>query len=179
MRQPLVTIMRMASALIQCVTRTMRGCISTQRDGTGSISALMCIAYTLQRSPSVSLAEAREGRREAASERDHLEELTHLGGVHQAVGLIREREKRRPVFRRRAREHLGDPAVGEELRLARVSEQVEPAFAGGRGDRAEVDVGRDVLQAGKKKRIGVRLMPVMAHERSFTALRVVVLPLRE
>src|SRR4249919_105952 len=106
MRQPLVTMMRMASAFTQCVTRTMSGCISTQWVGAGSMERPPdcvppwsdAIAYTLQRLPPVALAKALERRGKPPAERDRLEQLAHLGGAHQPVRLVRERQERLAVL---------------------------------------------------------------------------------
>src|SRR5512136_301688 len=98
MRQPLVTMMRMANAFIQCVMRTMRGCISTQWVCAGSMERPPAsvqawsdaIGYTLQRLPPVSLAKAEERFGEPPAERDRLEQLAHLRGAHQPVRLVRK-----------------------------------------------------------------------------------------
>src|SRR6267142_2217071 len=178
MRQPLVAIMRMAKALIQCVMRTMSGWILTQCDCAVSIERppapvppwSKTIAYTLQRRPPVAFAKAFERRVEPPRQGDRLEQLSHLRRAHQPVRLVRERQEFLPVLGRGARHHFGDAAVDEELRLARVSGELEPGLARGRGDSAEVDVTGDVLQPRQKERVGVRIVAVVAHERAVSAL---------
>src|SRR5882672_2440905 len=181
MRQPLVTIMRIARALIQCVMRTISGWMLTQR--VSSIEAPLAalspwsdtIAYTLQGSPPIAFAKTQERRREPSFERDRLEQFAHLRRAHQAVRLIGERQEPLLVLGGRALNHLGDAAVDQELRLARVSGQLEAARASSLGDRAEIDVAGDVLETREKERVGVRVVAVMAHERALAALGVVVL----
>src|SRR2546427_150628 len=186
MRQPLVTMMRIASTLIQCVMRTTNGWILTQ-------SVRLCCAasmtpprspgptsskqagYTLQRFPPVAFAEARERLGESPRERDHLEELPHFRRAHQAVRLVGEGKELRAVLRRRARHHLGNAAIDEELRLTGVAGDFQPALTRGPGNRAEIDVAGDVLQSREEERIGVRVVAVMAHERPIPALRMVIL----
>src|SRR5690242_5893836 len=169
MRQPLVTMMRMANALTQCVMRTMSGCILIQCVGSieWSLAAVTSwsdsIDYTLQGLSAVALAKADERRVEPAGERDRLEQLTHLGRAHQAVGLVREREEFGSVFRGRARHDVGNAAVDQELRLACIAGQPEAALARRRRDGAEIDVAGYVLQPGEQKRVGVRQVPVVAH----------------
>src|SRR4249919_601646 len=106
MRQPLATMTRMANAFTQCVTRTMSGCIAIQCVCAGSMERAPArvppwsdaIAYTLQRLPPVALAKALERRAEPPAERDRLEQLAHLGGAHQPVRLVRERQERLAVL---------------------------------------------------------------------------------
>src|SRR6266568_4903696 len=187
MRQPLATMMRMPNALIQCVMRTISGWILTHCSCAASIGVSSStsplwsegIGYTLQRTSPVAFAEAEQGLREASPESDHLEELPHFRRAHQAVRLVGEGEELRAVLRRRARHHLGDAAIDEELRLAGVAGDFQPALARGPGNGAEIDVAGDVLQAREEKRIGVRVVAVMAHERPILALRMVVLLLRK
>src|SRR5215470_17224456 len=123
MRQPLVTMTRIASALIQCVTRTTRGWIFIESVGTGSIASPWSedIAYTLQRASTLPFAKPLERPGEAAPERDDLEQLAHLRRAHQPVRLVRERQESRAVLRGRTGHHVGDAAVDEELRLAGVA----------------------------------------------------------
>src|SRR6476660_9673454 len=154
MRQPLVAMMRIASTLIQCVMRTTSGWILTHCVWAASIgvfSGVEGIGYTLQRAPPVAFAEAEQRPGESARERDHLEELPHLRRAHQAVRLVGEGKELRGVLRRRARHHLGDAAIHEELRLARVTGDIQPAFARGPGNSAEIDVAGDVLQSGEEE----------------------------
>src|SRR5690242_17666874 len=185
MRQPLVTMMSMASALIQCVMRTISGWMLTQRASSIEVPRAAVptwsetIAYTLQRPAAVSFAEAIERGGEPSRQGDHLEQLAHFGGVHEPVRLVREREEFRPVLGRGARHHVGDAAVDQELRLAGVSDELQAARAGGRRHRAEVDMAGDVLQPGEKEGIGMRVVAIVAHERAFPALRVVILLLRK
>src|SRR3989442_3089038 len=186
MRQPLVTMMRMASTLIQCVMRTTNGWILTQ-------SVRLCCAasmtpprslgptsskqadYTLRRYPPIAFGEAEQGLRESPRERDHLEELPHFRRAHQAVRLVGQRKELRAVLRRRARHQLGNAAIDEEVRLTGVAGDFQPALARGPGNRAEIDVAGDVLQSREEERIGVRVVAVMAHERPIPALRMVIL----
>src|SRR6267378_980663 len=188
MRQPLATMTRMPNALIQCVMRTMSGWILTHCACAASIWSFLWrpasfwserIGYTLQRAPPVAFAEAEQGLREAPRESDHLEELPHLRRAHQAVRLVGEGKELRAVLRRRARHDLGNAAIDEELRLARVAGDFQPTLARSPGNGAEIDVAGDVLQAGEEKRIGVRMVAVMAHERPILALRMIVLLLRK
>src|SRR6266850_6247545 len=135
MRQPLVTIIRMASAFTQCVTRTTRGWILTHCVCDGSIERPPAsvptwsetIAYTLQRLPPISLAKAQQRGRVSPAERDRLEQLAHLRGAHQAVRLVGEGQEFRAVLRRGARHHLGDAAVHQKLGLMGVAVEIEPA----------------------------------------------------
>src|SRR5690242_7152161 len=129
MRHPLVTMMRMANALTQCVMRTMSGCILTQCACVDSIERPLAavpswsytIDYTLQGLFAVALAKTDERRVEPAGERDRLEQLAHLRRTHQAVGLVRERQEFGSVFRRRARHDVGDAAIDQELQIGRAS----------------------------------------------------------
>src|SRR6267378_152801 len=187
MRQPLATMTRMPNALIQCVMRTISGWTLTHCACAASIGVSCSvwpfwsegIGYTLQRTSPVAFAEAEQGLREAPRESDHLEELPHFRGAHQAVRLVGEGKELRAVLRRRARHDLGNAAIDEELRLARVAGDFQPALACSPGNGAEIDVAGDVLQAGEEKRVGVRMVAVMAHERPILALRMVVLLLRK
>src|SRR5882672_2514794 len=187
MRQPLVTMMRMASALIQCVTRTTSGWILTHWVCDGSMEGPVAtvppwsgtLGYTLQSLTPISLAKAQERGRESPVEGDGLVQLALLRGAHQTVRLIGERQERRAVLGRRARHHLGDAAVDQELRLARIAGELEPARSRGRRGRAEIDVAGDVLQPRKKEGIGVCVLAIVAHERALSALRMVVLLLRK
>src|SRR5258706_9943344 len=111
--------------------------------------------------------------------RSHLEELPHLRRAHQAVRLVGEGKELRTVLRRGARHHLGNAAIDEELRLAGVAGDFQPALARGLGNGAEIDVAGDVLQSREEERIGVRAVAGMAHERPILALRMVILPLRK
>ena len=79
----------------------------------------------------------------------------------------------------RLREHVGDAAVHQELRLRRVAEHLEAARARGARKRAEIDMRGDVLLARPLERIAVRAVACMAHQRAHRALRVVVLVARE
>src|SRR5258706_7129473 len=129
MRHPLVTMIRMANAFTQCVMRTTSGWMVTHCVCDGSIGRSPdfvrtwseTIAYTLQGLPPISLAKTPERSGESAAERDRLEQLAHLRGAHEAVRLIGERQECRPVLGRGARHHLGDAAVDQELRLARIA----------------------------------------------------------
>ena len=56
---------------------------------------------------------------------------------------------------------------------------VAAAGNGGVGDGAEIDVGRNVLQADQTERVGVRMVTIMAHQGAGAALRVVILALRK
>src|SRR5439155_996617 len=187
MRQPLATMMRMPNALIQCVMRTISGWILTHCSCAASIGVSSStsplwsegIGYTLQRTSPVAFAEAEQGLRKASPESDHLEELPHFRRAHQAVRLVGEGKELRAVLRRRARHDLGNAAIDEELRLAGVAGDFQPALARGPGNGAEIDVAGDVLQAREEKGIGVRVVAVMAHERPILALRMVVLLLRK
>src|SRR5712691_10804219 len=187
MRQPLVTMMRIASTLTQCVMRTTSGWILTHCVCAVSIGVSSCarppwsegIGYTLQRAPLVAFAETEQRAGKPPCERDHLEELPHLRRAHQPVRLVGEGKEPRAVLRRRARHHLGDPAVDEELRLTGVARDFQPALARGAGHRAEIHVAGDVLQSREEERIGVRVVAVMAHQSSVLALRMVILLLRK
>src|SRR5712691_4340964 len=99
MRQPLATMTRIASALIQCVTRTTSGWTFTHCACAASIVSLRLpphplgseeTGYTLQRLPSIAFAKAQERCGEFPSERNHLEELPHLRRTHQPVRLVGE-----------------------------------------------------------------------------------------
>ena len=79
----------------------------------------------------------------------------------------------------RLREHLGDAAVDQELRLGGIAEHVEAGLARRVSQRAEIHVRGDVLLARMQERIAVRAVAVVAHERAHRALRVVVLVARE
>src|SRR6266571_359427 len=188
MRQPLAAMMRIANALIQCVTRTTSGWTFTHCACAASIVASARrltprwsegTGYTLQRLPSIAFAKAQERCGKSPPERNHLEEFSHLRRAHQPVRLIGERQEPGPVLGRRPRHHLRDAAVDEELRLAGIAEQFQSARARRRRDRAEIDVAGDVLEPRKEEGIGVRMMAVMAHERSVLALRMVKLLFRE
>src|SRR5258705_13386842 len=129
MRQPLVTMMRMASAFTQCVMRTTSGWIPIHCVCDGSIERPQAlfrpwsetIAYTLQRLAPVSLAKAHERGGVPPAERDRLEQLAHFRGAHQAVRVVGEREEFRLVLGRSAGHHVGDAAVDQELGLAGVA----------------------------------------------------------
>src|SRR6266545_8071686 len=173
MRQPLAAMMRIANALIQCVTRTTSGWTFTHCARAASIVASARrltprwsegTGYTLQRLPSIAFAKAQERCGKFSSERNHLEELPHLRRAHQPVRLIGEREEPGAVLGRSPRHHVGDAAVDEELRLAGIAEQLQPARARRRRDRAEIDVAGDVLEPRKEEGVGVRMMAVVAHE---------------
>src|SRR6266498_5729578 len=188
MRQPLAAMMRIANALIQCVTRTTSGWTFTHCACAASIVASARrltprwsegTGYTLQRLPSIAFAKAQERCGKSPPERNHLEEFSHLRRAHQPVRLIGERQEPGPVLGRRPRHHLRDAAVDEELRLAGIAEQLQSARARRRRDRAEIDVAGDVLEPRKEEGIGVRVMAVMAHERPVLALRMVKLLFRE
>jgi len=69
-------------------------------------------------------------------------------------------------------EHLGNAAVDEELRLRRIAQHVEPGARRGFGERAEIHVRGEILLAGVRERVGVRLVPVVAHQGARRALRV-------
>src|SRR5689334_19222087 len=97
-----------------------------------------CIAYSLQRPSPVPVAKPEERLRKPAAEGDRLEQLAHLGRAHQPVCLVGERQESPAVLRWGARHHLGDAAVDQELRLARVSADLEAAFARRGGHCAEV-----------------------------------------
>src|SRR5690349_1455675 len=176
MRQPLVTMTRMANALTQCVMRTMSGCILTQCACVARVGSIerplaavsswsAAIDYTLQGLPAVTLAKADQRRVEPAGERDRLEQLAHLRRAHQAVGLVCERQEFGSVFRGRARHDVGDAAIDQELRLACIARQLEAALARRRRDGAEIDVAGYVLQPREQQRVGVRLVAVVAHDR--------------
>src|SRR5215831_16875703 len=184
MRHPLVTMTRIARALIQCVTRTTSGwilihCSSIDSPRPPFSPWSETIAYTLQAPPPVAFAKAKKRRAWSFFERDRLEQLAHLSRAHQAVRLVGERQEPRLVLGRGALHQLGDAAVDEELRLARVPGEPEAGLARCRGDRAEVDMARDVLKPREEERVGVRVVAVVAHQRSFPALRMVVLPARK
>src|SRR5688572_18933955 len=110
---------------------------------------------------------------------EHLEELAHFGRRKQLLRLGSERCIVQRVLHIRLRKHIGDAAVHQELRLRGVAEHLEPRVHGGARKRGEVDVRRDVLLSRACEDIGVRAMPVMAHERSRRALRVIVLAARK
>src|SRR5215831_12171931 len=163
MRHPLVTMTRIARALIQCVTRTTSGwilihCSSIDSPRPPFSPWSETIAYTLQAPPPVAFAKAKKRRARSFFERDRLEQLAHLSRAHQAVRLVGERQ---------------------ELRLVRVPGEPEAGLARCRGGRAEVDMARDVLKPREEERVGVRVVAVVAHQRSFPALRMVVLPARK
>src|SRR5712671_3617006 len=188
MRQPLVTMTSIASALTQCVMRTTSGwilthcvCAASIAASSGARPALVGegIDYTLQRAALVAFAETEQRAGEPPSERDDFEQLPHLRRAHQPVRLVGEGKELRAVLRRRARHHLGDPAVDEELRLTGVARDFQAALARGAGYRAEIDVAGDVLQSREEERIGVRVVAVMAHQSPGLALRMVILLLRK
>src|SRR6185436_5217217 len=88
----------------------------------------------------------------AAAQRDDLEQFAHFGGAYQLLRLCCLRQVSRSIFSRRRGEHVGNPAVDQKLRLVGVAEQIEPGARGGRRQRAEIDMGSNVLQAGKTQR---------------------------
>src|SRR5260221_7890680 len=137
------------------------------------------IGYTLQRAPLVAFAETEQRPGEPPCKRDHLEQLPHLRRAHQPVRLVGEGKELRAVLRRRARHHVGDPAIDEELRLTGVARDFQPALARGYGHGAEIYVAGDVLQSREEERIGVRVVAVMAHQSPVLALRMVILLLRK
>jgi len=113
-----------------------------------------------------------------APQRDDLEQLAHLGGREQPVRLAGKRE----VFvrtGRHPRQHVGDAAVDQELRLAGEAGELQPGFGSGARDGAEIDVAGDVLQPRMQERIVVRPVAVVAHQRARVALRVIVLARRK
>ena len=91
----------------------------------------------------------------------------------------RLRQVRGCVFGRGAQHDVGDAAVDQKLRLAGVAEQLQPGFLAGTRHGAEIDMAGDVLQAGQEKRIGMRAVAVVAHQRALGALRMVVLMRRK
>src|SRR5260221_11209311 len=136
------------------------------------------IGYTLQRAPLVAFAETEQRPGEPPCKRDHLEQLPHLRRAHQSVRLVGEGKDLRAVLRRRARHHLGDPAVDEVLRLAGVARDFQPALARGLGHGAEIYVAGDVLQSREEERIGGGVVAVKGYKRPILALRVVIHLLR-
>ncbi len=79
----------------------------------------------------------------------------------------------------RSCEQLGDSQVHQPVGLRRIAHEAEATLQAGAQDSAEVHVRCDVLQAGPEERIGMRAMPVVAHERAGAALGMVVLPFSE
>src|SRR5574342_350423 len=179
---------RIASALIQCVMRTTKGWTFTHSaccPCAACIESPLCAVadppwsantgYTLQCLPAVPFAESEKRSGESPAERDHFEQFPHLGGAHEPVRLIRKRQKPRAVLGRRSGHDLRNPAIHEELGLAGVTEQIQPAFPGRAGDCAEIDMRGNVLQPRREERIGMSVMAVVAHEGAVRALRVVIL----
>ncbi len=76
-------------------------------------------------------------------------------------------------------QQLGDSAVDEELRLRGIAEQLQSGIDAGFRDGRKIDVRSQILQAGQKKRVVVRTMAIMAHQRPLGALRVVILAAAE
>ena len=126
----------------------------------------------------VAAGEAEQLLVDAAANGDDLEQLAHFLRQQQPVGGAGSAHIVGRVGRLAAKQ-VEDAAVEQELALARVAEQVETAGVGGRDDGGEIDVRRDILQAGQMERVGVRVMPVVAHQRAATALRMVELVARE
>src|SRR5688572_10463021 len=105
-----------------------------------------------KRMRTLAACKAQEGRLhfslDAAPEREHLEQLAHLGRGEQLLRLGGDRRVMQRVLQVGFSENIGDAAVHEELRLGRVAENLQAAVARGARERAEVDVGGDVLPAG-------------------------------
>ena len=69
----------------------------------------------------------------------------------------------------------GDAAVDEKLCLRGVAKNVQSGIDAGFRDGGEIDMRRQVLQAGQEKRFIVRAVAVVAHQRSLRTLWMVVL----
>jgi hypothetical protein len=133
----------------------------------------------LQQAALVAVPKAREWRLDAATERNDLEQLSHLARAQQFVRLRGKRQIVRCILRRRTFEQTDDIEIDQELGLRRIAEEIESRAAPRLSDRSKVDMARDVLQPGREERIVVGVMTLMAHQGTVIALRMIVLALPE
>src|SRR6185295_16843568 len=110
----------------------------------------------------------------AAPERDDLEKLAHFCGRQQFLHASSKRQSRDCRIRGRMTQQLDDSAVDEEVCLRGIAEQIQTGIDAGFRNGREIDLRAQVLKAGKIKRIVVRAMPVVAHQRASGSLWMIV-----
>jgi len=97
------------------------------------------------------------------SDYDHLEKLAHLrrGQQHSYRSCLRQVTG--SILGRRSQKQVANSGSEQERGLVHVTQQFQPLVYSRARDRAEIDMRSNVLQAGKEKRICVRMMPIVAH----------------
>src|SRR5437764_8523989 len=111
--------------------------------------------------------------------REHFEQLAHLGrgGEHLHSRCFAQVGE---GFRRRDLAQPIENAAGQEKRRLRREACDRKTRAFSRfGNRGEIDVRREIRQTGPQKRIAVRAMPIVAHQRAFVSLGMVILAPRK
>src|SRR5260363_398724 len=76
-------------------------------------------------------------------------------------------------------QRVGDAAIDQKARLRGIAKQFRTCCQRRVRNAGKINVRGDVLQPWSEKGIGMRVMPVMAHQRPLAALRMVVLAPRK
>jgi len=120
--------------------------------------------------------EAAQGLMIISPERHDLETLAHTGWQSQGFRLRQGLGMRSTLVFHHPVHQPFQTACQQEHPLIRVTQQVKTGICSRLRYGGEIHRGSDILQPRVEKGIGMDPMPVMAHQGSLIALRVIVLP---